>query len=176
MAKWVIDPDHSVGAFSIRHMMISHVHGQMNMVSGTVYLDTDDITTLAVELEIDISGILTGIQKRDDHLKSQDFFHIEKYPKIIFKSSKTERTGFNICKVSGEITVHGTTRPLSLEVEIFGPVKSPFGETSIGLTGRTRLNREDFGMTWNEPMEKDGFMVGRDVEISVNVEADLTPE
>ncbi|UCF87339.1 MAG: YceI family protein [Nitrospiraceae bacterium] len=176
MPKWVIDPDHSVGAFSIRHMMIAHVHGQMNRVSGTVHLDTDDITSLTVELEIDISSILTGIQKRDDHLKSQDFFNIERYPKITFRSSNAERTGFNICQVSGEITIHGTTLPLSLEVVISGPVKSPFGETSIGLTVRTTLNREDFGMTWNEPMEKDGLMVGREVDISVNIEADLTPE
>jgi polyisoprenoid-binding protein YceI len=164
MPKWVIDPDHSVGAFSIQHMMMAHVHGQMNRVSGTIHLDTDDITSLTVELELDVSSILTGIQKRDDHLKSQDFFHIEKYPKITFRSSKAE------------ITIHGITLPLSLEVEIFGPVNSPFGETSIGLTSRTTLNREDFGITWNEPVEKSGLMVGRDVEISVNIEADLTPE
>jgi polyisoprenoid-binding protein YceI len=189
MPKWVIDPDHSVGAFSIQHMMMAHVHGQMNRVSGTIHLDTDDITSLTVELELDVSSILTGIQKRDDHLKSQDFFHIEKYPKITFRSSKAEkypkitfrsskaeRTGFNSCLVSSEITIHGITLPLSLEVEIFGPVNSPFGETSIGLTSRTTLNREDFGITWNEPVEKSGLMVGRDVEISVNIEADLTPE
>jgi polyisoprenoid-binding protein YceI len=174
MPKWVIDPDHSVGAFSIQHMMMAHVHGQMNRVSGTIHLDTDDITSLTVELELDVSSILTGIQKRDDHLKSQDFFHIEKYPKITFRSSKA--AGFNSCLVSSEITIHGITLPLSLEVEIFGPVNSPFGETSIGLTSRTTLNREDFGITWNEPVEKSGLMVGRDVEISVNIEADLTPE
>jgi polyisoprenoid-binding protein YceI len=155
-------------------MMIAHVHGQMNRVSGTIHLDTDDIRSITVDLEIDVSSILTGIQKRDDHLKSQDFFHIEKYPKITFRSSKAERIGYNNCLVGGDITIHGTTLPLSLEVEIFGPVNSPFGETSIGLIGRTTLNREDFGMAWNEPMEKSGLMVGRDVEISVNIEADLT--
>jgi polyisoprenoid-binding protein YceI len=173
MPKWIIDPDHSVGAFEIGHLMVAHVHGQMNKVTGTINLDPTDIAGMSVELEIEVESIITGIKKRDDHLKSKDFFDAEKHPKITFKSTKAERTGFYNCKVSGDITMHGITRSVSIEVAVSGPVKSPFGETSIGLSGRIRLNRENFGMTWNEPVEGDGVMVGREIDISVNIEADL---
>ena len=173
MPKWIIDPDHSVGAFSIVHLMVSNVHGQLNKISGTVHFDPADMTSLAVELEIDVSSIITGVQKRDDHLKSQEFFDMGKYPVISFKSSKAERTGFSRCKVSGTLTIHGITKPIAMDVTVSGPVKSPFGETCIGITGRTVLNREDFSLTWNVPVENNGLMVGKDVEISINIEADL---
>ena len=176
MSKWIIDPDHSVGAFAIRHLMISYVHGQINKVSGMINFDAADITSLSVELEMDVSGMMTGIVKRDDHLKSHEFFDVEKFPKIIFRSKSSERTGFHSLKVSGDITVHGITRPMNIDIYISGPVKSPFGETCIGLTGKTKLNREDFGIIWNVPLEKGGLMVGKDVEISVNIEADLKEE
>jgi polyisoprenoid-binding protein YceI len=174
MSKWVIDPDHSVGAFSVRHMMIAHVHGQMNRVSGTVELDPSDLTSLSVKMEIGVASVLTGIKKRDDHLKSGDFFDEEKYPVITFESTKSKRSGLNTCNVSGKLTIHGISKNLDIEVEVCGPVKSPFGETSIGLACGTILNREDFGMMWNEPMEDGGLMVDRDVEVSMDIEADLT--
>ncbi|MEN8261976.1 MAG: YceI family protein [Nitrospirota bacterium] len=173
MAKWNIDPDHSVGSFSIRHMTVAFVHGQMNRVSGTINLDPEDITSLDLEFKVDPDSIITGIGKRDDHLKSEEFFDIEKQPDITFKGTALERTGFNTCKVRGDLTVHGIKKTITLEADVLGPVKSPFGETTLGITGRTVLNREDFGMKWNEPMEKGGFMVGKDVEVSVNLEADL---
>jgi polyisoprenoid-binding protein YceI len=174
MPKWIIDPDHSVGAFSIGHLMVAYVHGQLNRISGTVHFDPADMTSLSVELEIDASGITTGIQKRDEHLRSQDFFDVGKYPVISFKSSKAERTGFIRCRVSGNLTIHGVTKPIAMEVTVSGPVKTPFGETCIGITGKTVLNREDFGLRWNQPVENNGLMVGKDVEISINIEADLT--
>ncbi len=176
MTKWNIDPDHSVGSFSIRHMTVAFVHGQMNKISGTINLDPDDITSLDLEFEIDVDSIITGIGKRDDHLKSEEFFDIEKHPKIAFKGTASERTGFNTFKVSGDLTVHGVKKTITLEADILGPVKSPFGETTLGITGKTLLNRADFGMKWNEPMEKGGFMVGKDVEVSVDLEADLAEE
>jgi polyisoprenoid-binding protein YceI len=174
MSKWIIDHDHSVGAFSVEHLMVSRVHGQLNMVSGTVHFDPSDMTSLSVELEIGASGITTGIQKRDDHLRSQDFFDVEKYPVISFKSSKAERTGFSRCRVSGDLTIHGTTKPIAMEVTVSGPVKTPFGETCIGITGKALINREDFGLMWNQPLENSGLLVAKDVEISINIEADLT--
>jgi len=173
MTKWKIDPDHSVAAFSIRHLEVAFVHGQMNEVSGTIVLDPDDIGTLSIEFEIGISSILTGIGKRDDHLKSADFFDMENYPKLIFKSNKVEKTGVNKCMVIGDLIVHGITKTVTLDVDFAGPVKSPFGETTIGLSGKTVLNREDFKISWNEPLESGGFMVGKEVEISVDLEADL---
>ncbi len=173
MSRWIIDPDHSVGSFSIGHMMVAHVHGQLNKVTGTVHLDPGDMSTLSVEMEIEVSSIITGIPKRDDHLRSGDFFDIKTFPKITFRSTGTEITGFSSCKVRGELSIHGVSRSVQLDAVISGPVKSPFGETCIGITAYTVLNREDFGMTWNEPMENKGFMVGKDVDISVNIEADL---
>jgi len=173
MSKWTIDPDHSVGAFSIRHMTIAFVHGQFNSVSGDIDYDPSDISSLNISFTIDVSSIITGIAKRDDHLKSADFFDAENYREITFKNSQVERTGFNSCKVSGDLTIHGIKKPVTLEANILGPVKSPFGETSLGITGSIILNREDFGLTWNEPMENGGFMVGKEVTVTVNIEADL---
>jgi polyisoprenoid-binding protein YceI len=173
MSKWNIDPDHSVGSFAIRHLMVAHVHGQFNKVSGTISFDPSNIASLTVELEIDVSSIITGIDKRDEHLKSEDFFHTDKYPKITFKSTKVEMTGYNSCKVNGELTIHGVTRPTALDVYVLGPVKSPFGETSLGISGRSRLNREVFGIAWNQPMEDGGVMVGKDADIYIDIEADL---
>lgn len=173
MPKWNIDPDHSVGAFSVKHLMVAHVHGQINRLSGTVHFEPTDITSVTVECEMDVSNIITGITKRDDHLKSQDFFDAEKFPKITFRSTKTERTGFHSIRVGGEMTIHGTTKPVTFDSYVLGPVKSPFGETCIGLNAKTVVNREDFGLLWNVPLEKNGVMVGRYVEISVNIEADL---
>ncbi len=173
MPKWTIDPDHSVAAFSIRHMMITNVLGQFNKITGDIQFDPAKIATAAFELEIDVSGILTGISKRDDHLKSPDFFDNEAFPKITFSSTSLAKNGFNIVKIAGDLTIHGITRSVTLEVSFSGPLKSPFGETSMGFTGRTVIDREDFGMTWNEPVESGGFMVGKDVELSVDIEADL---
>ncbi|MBI5664951.1 MAG: YceI family protein [Nitrospirae bacterium] len=173
MSNWTIDPDHSVGAFSLTHLMVVKVHGQLNKVSGVVHLDPADVLSLSVELEIDASCISTGVQKRDDHLRSEEFFNVGKHPVISFKSAKIERTGFNRCKVSGALTICGITKETSIEATVSGPVKSPFGETCIGISGCTVINREDFGLTWNVPLENNGLMVGKYVEISVNVEADL---
>jgi polyisoprenoid-binding protein YceI len=173
MSQWIIDPDHSVVAFAIRHMMIAFVRGQFNKVTGTIRFDPEDITRSSVEMEIEVASLTTGIKKRDEHLLSADFFEAEKYPKINFRSTKIEKTGTNSGKVTGDVTIHGITRPVTLEVNFFGPVKSPFGETSMGLTAMTVLNREAFGIMWNEPIEKGGLMVGRDVELTIDIEADL---
>lgn len=174
MVKWVIDPDHSVAGFVVRHLMIANVHGHFSKIVGTIYFDPSDITHSSAEATIDVASICTGIQKRDDHLRSPDFFDIEKHPKITFKSTKFEITGSNRCKVNGDLAIRGITRPVTLEVEYFGPVKSPYGATSLGFSATTKIKREDYGMTWNEAMEGGGVMVGRDVQITLDVEADLT--
>ena len=175
MTTWVIDSDHSVAAFSVRHMMISDVHGQFNRISGTIQFDTDDIAHSSVEAEIDVSGIYTGISKRDEHLRSPDFFDVEKYPKITFKSSGSESTAGRRFKVTGDLTMRGVTRQVTLEVEYSGPVKDPFeeGGMSIGFTAYARINREDYGIMWNADMEG-GVIAGRDVRIILNIEADQT--
>ena len=157
----------------IRHLMVTNVHGQFNGITGKIHFTPGDIASLRVDLVIDASRIITGIQKRDDHLKSQDFFDVGKYPEITFRSTQTERTGFYSCNVWGNLSIHGVTKLLMMEVTVSGPVKSPFGETTIGITGTTSLNREEFGLTWNEAVGKDGLMVGKEASLMINIEADL---
>jgi polyisoprenoid-binding protein YceI len=177
MTKWVIDPDHSVAAFSVRHMMISDVHGQFNRITGVVRFDTADISRSSVEAEIGVAGIYTGIQKRDDHLRSPDFFDVVKYPVIRFKSDKTESLGANRFTVEGSLTMKGVTRPVTLEAEYTGPVKDPFeeGGMSMGFTASVTVNREDYGIMWNADMEG-GVIVGKNVRIILNIEADRSAD
>ncbi len=177
MAKWNIDPDHSVATFSARHMMIANVHGQFNQISGTIQFETDDIGNSSVEVVINVSSITTGIKKRDEHLLSPDFLEAEKYPEIIFRSTKVESAGDNSLNITGDLTIHGLTRPAALEVDYFGPVKSPFGgEITMGFSAKTRINREDFGINWNELMENGGVMISKDIEIALEIEADRVTE
>lgn len=172
MPKWRIDPDHSVAAFAIRHMMIAYVHGQFNKISGTIEFEAGNMSDLSMEFKIDAPSIYTGIGKRDEHLRSEDFFNTGKFSEITFKSNNSEKTGFNSFRVSGELKIHGITKSIMADFQYLGPIKSPYGETCIGFTASSILNREDFGMTWNQPMEG-GLMVGKDVRISLNLETDL---
>ncbi len=173
MEKWIIDPDHSVAAFSVKHMMVTNVRGQFNKIAGTIHFDPSDIAHSSVEAEIDVSGIYTGIKKRDEHLSSPDFFDIAKYSKIVCKSTGVEITASNQAIVAGNLTIRDITHPVVLDVEYFGPVKGTEGETTMGFSAATRINREDFGMTLNYPLEGSGFVIGKEVEITLEVEADL---
>ncbi len=174
MNKWVIDPDHSIAAFSIRHMMIANIHGLFSNLTGALEFDPADMSTLKAEAEIDVSTLWTGIKKRDQHLLSPDFFDADKYPGMAFRSTKSEPAGGSRLKLSGELTIHGVTRPVTFDVEYSGPVKAPMGgETSFGFTAKTSVIREDFGVNWNVPMENGGIMGGHEVQITLEVECDL---
>ena len=176
MSKWKIDPDHSVAAFAIRHMMVVNIRGQFNNISGTIDFDPADISRSSVEVTIDAANLTPGNKKRDEHLSTQDFFEISKYPAIVFKSTNIEKAGNNIGRVTGNLTLHGVTRPVNLDVEYSGPVKSPSamgGETTMGFRTSVVINRSDYGMEWNVPLEGDGMMLGKDVELTLEIEADL---
>ncbi|HTZ16835.1 MAG TPA: YceI family protein [Dissulfurispiraceae bacterium] len=174
MAVLTIDPDHSVAAFSVRHMMMGSVRGQFNSISGRIVFDPANIETSSVEAEISAAGIYTGIAKRDDHLRSADFFEVEKHPKMAFKSTRVESAGRNRFTVFGDLTIKGISNPVTLEVEFTGPVKDPFeGGTSYGFSASAKINREDFGMTWNVPMENGGIVVGKKITIMLDIEGDL---
>ncbi len=174
MARWILDPDHSVAAFSVVHMMIAHVRGQFNKISGTVYFDPLNINASSVELVIDVASIYTGIRKRDDHLRSSDFFDVDKYPTISFKSTRIESTNGDRVNVTGDLLMHGRTRRISLPARLSGPVEDPFGDgSSMGFTASMIINREDYDITWNQPMADNGLMVSSTVEILVDIEADL---
>lgn len=176
MAKWNIDPDHSVAAFSVRHLMIVNVHGQFNKIHGTVHVDPAGQPDLSIEAVIDVAGISTGITKRDEHLRSPDFFDVEKLPTMTFHSTGFDSAGGKKGRLAGQLTVHGITRLVTLDVTFSGPVTGPVeigGETTVGISARTSINREDFGMTWNVPFGDGGVVVGREIAINLEIEADL---
>ena len=175
MGKWIIDPDHTVAAFSIRHMMVAHVRGQFNKITGFIEMTSDNKKIIYIEAQIQTEGIWTGIKKRDNHLRSPDFFDVEKFPNIIFNSSEIRGDMEKGFQVAGDLTIHGIKRRVASQVQCAGPVISPFGgELTIGLSTSLDINREDFGITWNEPIENGGFVVGKQVHISIDAEADLS--
>ncbi|RPI35432.1 MAG: polyisoprenoid-binding protein [Nitrospiraceae bacterium] len=177
MAKWIVDSDHSVAAFSIRHMMIANVRGQFTRITGTILYDPAEIRNSSVDIVIEAAIIVTGILKRDDHLRSPDFLDVNKYPVITFRSTGIEPVDAGHARVTGDVTIHGTTRQITVEAEFSGPVKDPFGDgVSMGFTTSATLNREDFGITWNQPMEGDGIMLGKEVRLFIDLEADRVSE
>jgi len=174
MAKWVVDIDHSVARFSVRHFMIANVVGLFTRMSGVILFAPPDLTRLSVEAEAEVQSLTTGHAERDEHLLSPDYFEAAKYPKILFKSTKAEPITKTHFRITGHLTMKGITNPITLEADYFGPVKSPFsGKTCIGFSATGKINREDYGMKLNVPMEGGGLVVGREVEIALDTEADL---
>jgi polyisoprenoid-binding protein YceI len=170
-ATWQIDPDHSSFQFKVRHLMVSNVKGDFTKMKGAVTMDDKDISNLNVELTIDAASVNTGHAKRDEHLRAADFFDVAKYPTITFVSKKVMKDGPDRLKVTGDLTMHGVTREVTVNVE--GPtqeVKDPWGNFRRGATGTAKINRKDFGLTWNRALETGGVVVGEDVDISVEIE------
>jgi polyisoprenoid-binding protein YceI len=171
VTTWSIDPVHSVAEFKVKHMMISNVKGQFTSLKGTVLLDEADITRSQVEASIDATSISTRDPQRDAHLKSADFFDVEKFPTLSFKSTRIDRAGDEELTVSGELTIHGVTRSVVFDVEgPTSPAKDPWGNTRIGLSASTKISRKDFGLTWNAALETGGILVGDEVTITLDVQ------
>jgi len=168
---WKLDPAHSVAEFKVKHMMISNVKGQFSGVSGSLLLDEGDITKSQVEATIDVASINTHEPQRDGHLKSEDFFHAEKFPELKFKSTQVTRRRDGELTVVGDLTIRGVTRKVEFVVD--GPTESakdPWGNTRIGLSATTKINRKDFGLTWNAVLEAGGILVGDEVTITLEVQ------
>lgn len=169
-SDWEIDPAHSTAQFSVRHMMVSTVRGQFQKVSGVASLDDKDLTRSKVEVTIDVASIDTRDAKRDGHLKSPDFFDVAKYPTITFRSTKVEKAGSGY-KLTGDLTLHGITRPIVLMVDsVTAPLKNPWGKLVRGASATGKLNRKDFGLTWNHALESGGVLVGEEVGLQIDVE------
>jgi len=169
---WQIDPAHTNVEFTVRHMMISNVKGQFQKTSGTIAVNGNDATSAKIDATIDASSIDTRVERRDADLKSPNFLDVEKYPTITFKSTKVEAAGPAKWKVTGDLTLHGVTKPLVLDVEGTGaPINDPMGNTRAGASATTKIKRSDFGLTWNKVLESGGVMVGDEVAISIDVEA-----
>ncbi len=169
-STWEIDPAHSSARFSIRHMMISNVQGEFGKVTGTVNWDEAEVTKSTVEATIDATTINTREPKRDGHLKSPDFFDVAKYPTITFKSTSVKKVGADRLAIKGELTMHGVTKPVTLDATYTNEVKDPGGNTRRGASARTKLNRKDFGLKWNQTVEGGGVLVGDEVDIALDLE------
>jgi len=168
---WKIDPAHSVVEFKVRHMMISNVKGQFTVITGSVTLDPKDITKSRIEATADAASVNTRDAQRDGHLKSPDFFDVEKYPRLTLASTRVERKSEGKLAVTGNLTIHGVTREVVFDVE--GPThprKDPWGNARIGVSATAKINRKDFGLIWNAPLEAGGFLVGDEVTITLDVE------
>jgi polyisoprenoid-binding protein YceI len=171
VTTWKIDPAHTAAEFKVKHMMISNVKGKFSGISGVLTLDGADPTRSHIEASIPVNTISTGDEQRDGHLKSADFFDAEKFPTLTFKSTEVKRTAPGQYAVVGHLTMHGVTRTVSFAVEdVSAPNKDPWGNTRIGLSATARVNRKDFGLTWNSALETGGVLVGEDVLISLDVQ------
>ena len=165
-----IDPSHSTAAFSVKHMMIAKVHGAFEKMQGTFQYDSNDISQSSVVARIDASSINTRQPDRDVHLKSADFFDVEKFPEITFTSTRFEKTGDELV-ILGDLTIHGVTKPIQLEMELPSvEQKDPWGNIKIGISGKTKIKRKDFGLTWNAALEAGGVLVGDDISITLDVQ------
>ena len=169
-ATWNIDPAHSQSMFTIRHMVVSNVKGAFERTTGTVQLDDKDLGKSSVEATIDAASINTRVENRDNDLRSANFFDVRKYPTITFKSTRVEKAGDGKLKVTGDLTMHGVTRPVVLDLE--GPtpaIKDMQGKQRRGLNATTTINRKDFGLSWNKMIEA-GPVVGDEVKIEIEAE------
>jgi len=170
-ATWQMDPAHSSFQFKIRHLTVSNVKGDFSKFQGVAIIDDQDITHLKVEVAIDAASVNTGHTQRDEHLRGPDFFDVTKYPTITFVSKKVIKIDTNRLKVIGDLTIRGVTREITVDVE--GPtqeVKDPWGNFRRGATATAKINRRDFGITWNKVLDTGGLVVGDEVNITIEVE------
>jgi len=169
-ATWEIDSSHASANFSVKHLGVTNVNGTLGVVSGKFEADDKDLTKSKIEASIDLKAIDTKFGKRDDHLRSPDFFDVEKFPALTFKSTKIEKVSDTKLKITGDLTMHGVTKPVTLDAELSGEVKNPFSGTMTRAVAATGvLNRQDWGLKWQAPAEA-VKVVGDEVKISIEAE------
>jgi polyisoprenoid-binding protein YceI len=168
---WQIDTSHSSITFSARHMMVSKTRGRFETFSGTVDFNEANPAASSVDVTIDVASLNTRDEKRDGHLRSPDFFDVAQYPTATFVSKVVEVTGENTGRIIGDLTIKGVTNEVALATEYLGKAKSPWGATTAGFTAETKINRVDWGLTWNVALETGGVLVGD--EITLNIELEL---
>ena len=169
--SWEIDATHSQATFSVKHMMISTVRGHFEVLSGKLHIDEDHPDNSWVEAEVDAASINTRDARRDGHLRSPDFFDVEKYPKITFKSTKVTPIGNNEYRVTGNLTMHGVTKEETFHADYSGQVKDLYGLQRAAFSVKGKINRKDFGLNWNVALETGGVLVGEDVNIEIDLAA-----
>jgi polyisoprenoid-binding protein YceI len=167
---WQIDAAHSEIQFSARHMMISTVRGQFKNFTGTVDADEHNPTAAQVEVRIETTSLVTGDEKRDGHLRSPDFFDVETYPYITFKSTRVEQLSADRGKLYGDLTIRDVTKPVTLDIEYAGQATSPWGTTSAGFSAQTKISRKEWGLNWNVALETGGWLVSDEIKINIELE------
>jgi polyisoprenoid-binding protein YceI len=167
---YTIDRAHSSIQFIVRHLVVTKVKGEFNEFAGTILYDDKDITKSSVEVTIKATSIDTKEPKRDDHLRSPDFFEVAKFPEIIFKSKRIEKAGDGYAAI-GDLTMHGVTKEIKIPFTIAGVITDPWGNTRLGLSAETELNRQDYGVSWSKKLDNGGLVAGDDVQIELEVEA-----
>ncbi len=169
-STWDIDTTHATAGFSVKHLGVTNTTGSLGNVTGAVELDEKDITKSTINATIDVKTLNTNNSKRDEHLKSPDFFETEKFPTATFKSTKIEKNGEKV-KITGDLTMHGVTKPVTLDAELSAEVANPFSKgTSRAISATGVLNREEWGLKWNAPLANNGFVVGKDVKLVLEAE------
>jgi polyisoprenoid-binding protein YceI len=176
MARWILNEAHTAAEFRVRHMMITYVRGHFKNIGGTLEFDPGRPEDAWTEVSIVAPTLWSGEPERDDHLRSEDFLDVERHPAIRFRSTRVEPVARNEYRVTGDLTIRGTTRSVTLDVRYLGQCRSPFDDTRIGFTATTRVNRHDFGVSWNADLQDGGVVVGDDVFISVDVEAEAVED
>jgi len=178
MTTWTFESGHTAAEFRVKHMMVTWVRGSFRNVHGTLKGDLEDFANASFEAEIDASGVWSGNSMRDEHLKGEGFLDVKKYPKITFTSTKTEKVSEKNYKVTGDLTIRDVTKEVVLDVEYLGKWETPFWEdgvdkgpkTRAGFVATTKINRHDFGVTWQDTLDKGGIVAGDDVFITIDVE------
>lgn len=171
MTTWNIDTSHSGAHFTVRHMVIAKVRGSFDRWQGTIELDEQNPAASKVSARIESASINTREEKRDAHLRSADFFDVEKYPELTFESTKVEKVDAENLRVTGNLAIHGVTKEVILAVESLGKGKDPWGNERVAFQATTTINRKDFGLNWNQALEAGGVLVGEKIEIALDIQA-----
>lgn len=169
-STWKVDPVHSTLGFSVTHLVISETEGQFKVYEGTIESKKDDFTDARIVFTVDAKSIDTGNEKRDEHLRSEDFFHVEKFPHLTFKSVSFKKVNGNKYILEGDLTIRDVTKRVKFDVVYNGQTKSPWGQTVAGFRATSVINRIDFGLKWNKALETGGWLVGEDVQINLKLE------
>jgi len=168
--KWNVDAAHSEIGFSVKHMMISKAKGTFNDFDANIEMDPNNLEDASIEFTIDVKSIDTKNEDRDNHLRSDDFFDVDNYPKITFNATDIKKKSEEQYDVTGDLTMRGTTKPVTFDITFGGEQTDPWGNTVAGFSGETSINRKEFGLTWNATLEKGGVLVGEDVKINLELE------
>ena len=169
-ATWAIDPTHSEVGFKVKHMMFTNVSGKFNLIDAEIVNEEEKFETSAITFSAEVNSINTGNDDRDNHLRSADFFDVEKFGKLTFKSTGVTKVNEGEYKISGDLTIKEVTKNITLDAEYSGQMKDPWGNTKIGLSLNGKINRKDFGLTWNAALETGGVLVGEDIKLNAEVQ------